>query len=329
MEYVQTVLVRLESDKLEEALKPQGLLQELDEHRGYLEQQPGFQDMRVVRSINPEGQVQLVVETLWGDDETLLAYETGEPTVVSIISKYQELVVPDSLQVMDMEALRSEAWRGPVHASREVQDRLALPFLVPLGIFLFGVLIVYGLSRIYLEIRPVEVAGLSLATPLALGIAAVILLLAWFIVSRPQISTAHIVGVAVVALAMLLGGSIFAAVHEEGGEAAEGQPPPASTPGPGGGADFTIAMVPSLKFDKSELTIPANEDVTVAADNRDTNIPHTFTVYTDDTASDLIAGTEQCPGPCTETLTLKLDPGEYFFRCEVHPDQMTGTLTAQ
>src|SRR3972149_6517785 len=112
MEYVQTVLVQIQADRIDEASRPGGLLSELDEHRAFLDQQHGFHDMRVTRSINAEGNVLLVVETHWADDESLVRYETGEPNVASIVGKHDDVIVRDSLQVLDMEALRAGAGRG-------------------------------------------------------------------------------------------------------------------------------------------------------------------------------------------------------------------------
>src|SRR6266511_4191660 len=109
MEYIQTVLVQIEASRLERASEPGGLLAELDEHRTYLRQQPGFRDLRITRSINPEGNVLIVVETRWSDDETLVRYETNEPNVAAIINKHRDVIRPDTLQVLDMEALRTEA----------------------------------------------------------------------------------------------------------------------------------------------------------------------------------------------------------------------------
>lgn len=81
MEYVQAVLVQIEANKIDEASRPQGLLAELDEHRIFLEQQRGFLDMRVVRSINDEGNILLAVETRWEDDASLVEYEIGRAHV--------------------------------------------------------------------------------------------------------------------------------------------------------------------------------------------------------------------------------------------------------
>jgi plastocyanin len=91
-----------------------------------------------------------------------------------------------------------------------------------------------------------------------------------------------------------------------------------------------IAMIPTIQFDKAELTVQADGSVTVAADNTDTDIPHNFAVYTDESAQDLIAKTETCDGPCEDSVTFDIpEPGEYFFQCDVHPDQMVGTFIVE
>src|SRR3989304_4627456 len=132
MEYVQTVLVQIEASAMDEASRPGGLLADLGAHRGFLRQQHGFRDMQITRSINAEGNVLLVVETRWQDDHSLVEDETHESNVMSIVNKYPELIVRDSLQVLDMEAVRAEAAR-PVDAATQVSERLGLPRLVPPG----------------------------------------------------------------------------------------------------------------------------------------------------------------------------------------------------
>ena len=149
VEYLQTVLVRIEAAKIDEALRPQGLLEELEEHRGFLEEQPGFQDLSLARSINRDGNILLIVETRWQDDDSLVYYETHEPNVMGILNQHQDLVIPDSLQVLDMEALTPKVSAARV---RTATDRLALPVLVPFGTLAFILLVVYGLSRVYLEL---------------------------------------------------------------------------------------------------------------------------------------------------------------------------------
>ena len=116
------------------------------------------------------------------------------------------------------------------------------------------------------------------------------------------------------------------------GDDGDGDQTPADGETPAaGGATAEIKMLPGTTFDTGELTIAADTDVTVTADN--TNGTHNFAVYeSEDDAlagGDQIGQTEICTAPCVDTVTLTLAAGEYFFRCEVHPGQMTGTLIAQ
>jgi len=342
MEYVQLVLAQLPADKLEEALRPGGLLDRLDEHRNHLVHQAGFQDMRVVRSINRQGNVQLVVETRWADDQSLIDYETGEPTVVSILEQHRDLLVPGSLQVIDMEALRSEEWWRRFEAEQQVRERTAFPFLVPAMAFLFSVLVVYGLSRLYLELAHWKVGDVDMATPLALGISALILLGGWFVASVPQIKGWHVGAMAAVVLLGILAGAIWAAVHEEGGaqEAAAEQPPAATAPAGGGGqaggapaTSLEVRAVRSLRFNAQQLVVAANQPVTITFINEDTGQVHDIAIWRSrqdaQSGGQPLASTEFCTAPCQETLTVTLAPGSYYFNCTVHPQQMTGTLVAR
>ncbi len=341
MEYVQLVLAQLPADKLEEALRPGGLLDRLDEHRNQLVHHHGFQDMRVVRSINRQGNVQLVVETRWADDQSLIDYETGEPTVTSILEQHSDLLVPGSLQVIDMEALRSEEWWRRFEAEQQVRERTAFPFLVPAMAFLFSVLVVYGLSRIYLELAHWKVGDVDMATPLALGISALILLGGWFVASRPQLKAWQLGAMAAVVLVGILAGAIWAAVHEEGGaqEAAAEQPPAATAPAggaQGGGAPATslqVRAVRTLRFDRQQLVVAANQPVTITFINEDTGQVHDIAIWRSrqdaQGGGQPLASTEFCTAPCQETLNVTLAPGNYYFNCTVHPQQMTGTLVAR
>ena len=99
-----------------------------------------------------------------------------------------------------------------------------------------------------------------------------------------------------------------------------------------GGATAEIQMLPGTTFDTGELTIAADADVTITADNTDGT--HNFAVYNgrdeaEDPAIEPIGQTEIQAAPFVDTVTLNLAAGEYFFRCEVHPNIMTGTLIAQ
>ncbi len=92
-----------------------------------------------------------------------------------------------------------------------------------------------------------------------------------------------------------------------------------------------IAMISNLQFDRAELVVPSGQDVTISADNQDGSVPHNFSIYAsaDSYASGdfPIASTEICSAPCVRDITVNLEPGSYYFICEVHPFMM-GNVTA-
>jgi len=62
--------------------------------------------------------------------------------------------------------------------------------------------------------------------------------------------------------------------------------------------------------------------------NNDATIPHNFALYTDRSATgrifvgDIVTGVKTV----TYTFTAPSAPGNYFFRCDVHPETITGTF---
>jgi plastocyanin len=91
----------------------------------------------------------------------------------------------------------------------------------------------------------------------------------------------------------------------------------------------TIDLVAhNIAFNTSLITVPAGSEVTVHFFNEDDAVPHNFAVYTNQQATDKIfSGTiikgvsnisYQFQAPCT--------PGDYWFRCDVHPTIMYGTF---
>jgi cytochrome c oxidase subunit II len=87
----------------------------------------------------------------------------------------------------------------------------------------------------------------------------------------------------------------------------------------------------NIAFDKSTITVPAGASVTVTFNNKDNNVPHNFAVYTDSSATKSIFVGQVVTGPKTisYTFTAPAAPGNYFFRCDVHPALMTGTFVVQ
>lgn len=349
MEYIQTILVQVEASRLERASEPGGLLAELDEHRNFLRQQPGFRDLRLTRSINPEGNVLLVVETRWADDEALVRYETNEPNVAGIINKHSDIIVRDSLQVLDMEALRTESSFARSEAQAGAYSRVALPLLIPLGILAFALLVIYGLSRIYLEISG------DGAVALAAGVSIAVIITAAYFANNPKAPGWQIGGVLVLAGALLAGGTVWAVSEKDepytGGPAAEqpaggaepgGAPPGGEKPSPSGGNANTITLGDNFfEFEgKQKPTIPvaAGEEVTFDIVNGGKGIHNMHVAGGGSFDTDFCAPSDDdpCSDPqqirsgSTGSITILIaDPGTYDFRCDFHANQMTGTIEVQ
>ncbi len=117
----------------------------------------------------------------------------------------------------------------------------------------------------------------------------------------------------------------------DGGNGMSSETPALGETPAGVGVTPDIKMIPGKAFDKSELTIAADTEVAITADNTDGL--HSFAIFAgEEYASGLVeplARTEACFSPCTVTLSVNLSPGDYIFRCQVHPEEMVGKLIAQ
>jgi len=80
-------------------------------------------------------------------------------------------------------------------------------------------------------------------------------------------------------------------------------------------------MAEGFSFSTETITVRAGAEVTIEFDNRDDGTPHNVAVYTDASASEAIFIGEVVTGPAeiTYTFTAPETPGNYFFRCDVHP----------
>lgn len=95
---------------------------------------------------------------------------------------------------------------------------------------------------------------------------------------------------------------------------------------PAGTDTITVCAFDDQAFVPDHLQLPASEPVELAFDNRDGGVQHNVAIYRDESAEeslfvgDLIAGAEKV----TYDVPA-LDPGAYYFRCDVHP-QMDGSV---
>lgn len=100
-----------------------------------------------------------------------------------------------------------------------------------------------------------------------------------------------------------------------------------ATDAPAQPSEVTL-VASSVRFEQRSLAAPAGE-VTIAFDNRDQGVSHNVHVFRgNDASGDDVGSTEIETGAIRQTLALgDLAAGSYFYQCDVHPSQMTGTLT--
>jgi plastocyanin len=83
----------------------------------------------------------------------------------------------------------------------------------------------------------------------------------------------------------------------------------------------------NLLFDKKELHVAAGQPVTIRLVNEDPSVVHNMAVYMKNDAKEKVFVGDIFPGVETREYKLSaLKAGSYFFRCDAHPDSMTGVL---
>jgi plastocyanin len=104
--------------------------------------------------------------------------------------------------------------------------------------------------------------------------------------------------------------------------------------GDGGGGEASLEAVPDdpdavvvaqdMAFDPEEVRIRAGQPSTIVIDNRDDGVNHN--IHVEDAPEPDRTPLE--PGRSRQALTVDLDPGEYTFVCDIHPN-MEGKIVAE
>lgn len=83
-----------------------------------------------------------------------------------------------------------------------------------------------------------------------------------------------------------------------------------------------------LSFNSDRLTVPASRPFQLSFDNQASGVPHNVSIS--DQAGKTIFTGETFSGPESVTYAVPaLQSGAYRFVCDVHPQQMTGTMVAR
>ena len=136
-----------------------------------------------------------------------------------------------------------------------------------------------------------------------------------------------------IALSLLLTLGLAACAEGESGEGGNGGSTAASA-GADGGSSATVSggtvevTAADLAFNVETIVAPAGEAFTVSFTNNEA-VPHNFSVYTEEGGEEIAVGNVIDEGETDEVAIDALEPGEYFFVCDVHPTEMTGTLVVE
>jgi plastocyanin len=109
----------------------------------------------------------------------------------------------------------------------------------------------------------------------------------------------------------------------------------AASPSEDNSAGGTVAVVngavdigaDDLAFEASVIQATAGESFTVTLNNND-SVPHNFSVYTEEGGEAIAQGDIIGEGETDEIEIGALEPGEYYFVCDLHTG-MNGTIVVE
>jgi plastocyanin len=189
----------------------------------------------------------------------------------------------------------------------EFRRRILRPLSFPLVAIVFVGVIVISLSRILLA---VPVVG---STLIALIVAAEVLGIAFVLASTSRTKPAQRALILVLALALIGGGGASAEIGVRHEELVAGVP--------------VALAAKSIAFDTKELHFPADTKVSLHFTNDDISVQHNVAIFSDPTQSTVLFRGPTITGPASIPYAVPaLKPGHYYFHCDVHPQQMNGTV---
>jgi plastocyanin len=195
--------------------------------------------------------------------------------------------------------------------AEDIRERTTLTLGVPLGIFAVVVFVVFLFSRILLNVPRQVAVAVALMTALN------VLITCGIIALRKVEGATTFALLLVIAVPLVIGGAIAAKVVTVKEPVKHVPPPPPVT-----------LSAKNLAFNPPNLTLPPG-DATIDFKNEDT-APHNVHIFDgpDANAPSLFAGQIVNPGASATYKVTGLKAGSsYFFRCDVHPAQMTGKVT--
>lgn len=336
-----------------------GVLGEIEQTDGPLHDLAGFQDLRITVSPSDTGPSQVLVETTWSGREELATYDESRQTMLDILARHEDQVVPGSVQVFDMEVVRDTkdmSFRfGWGAASTVIGSLVVGGFMIGAGLSLFqeeGTAAGGGGATPPPAADPYAVIAKdnffntkTLQAPPNTAVSFTLTnegkiphnLAFYQSKGGAEIKVGNILqagGTEQIAFTTPAAGTYYfqCDIHpsEMFGtfEVKEGAPPPGGTTNGGGGATAGAITVKATdnKFDKSSIDAKAAQEFSVTLQN-DGKVPHNIHFLDKKGGTTLADGAEGAILQSGKSETLKFTPptaGKYYFQCDVHPTEMFG-----
>jgi plastocyanin len=225
----------------------------------------------------------------------------------------------------------SDEGRGPLVEERpqpEIEDetgeaprRAMPPIAYPLLAVAFGGALVWSFSRVLLAVDKDQAVAIAILMALNILVGAALIAYGSRVRRRPAAMP-----FLVLAGLALIGVGLVAnfAYGDRGPEKREANGPPPKS-------ETVSVTAQGTKFLETQLTLTAAANVTINFDNKDSGVQHNIAIFkgSDATGPLVFRGAIET-GPTVARYTLRAPPpGTYFFHCDVHPTQMTGTITVK
>jgi plastocyanin len=191
----------------------------------------------------------------------------------------------------------------------DFRKRVLGPAMIPVGAFVFIGALVFGFSRLLLVVPKdgAVILGVLLAASILFGAGAL---------SKGRSLKSSQRTALLAAAILLIGGGVAAGTSIHTREV-EGNVPVA--------AELTAK---NIRFDKPEITLPADEPVAILFHNEDPGVVHNVAIFDTPELRKTFLRPPTFPGIATRKFDLKngLPKGVYFFHCDAHPPQMNGRV---
>jgi len=112
------------------------------------------------------------------------------------------------------------------------------------------------------------------------------------------------------------------------GNSEESQPADGGTGGTATVTDGAVEVTAEgLAFDATTIEATAGEDFTITLVNND-SAPHNISIYSEEGGDQIVLGDTAEAGQSVTVDVSALEPGTYYFKCDIHPD-MNGSVVVE